>query len=98
MNGDDRPWDAATDLHVSIFAAVASAVAHMHAQLPSIVHRDLKVENVLVDGDRVYLCDFGSASIATDPLYGPVRPASPPCHVPSLTAAGRRLCPAGARP
>lgn len=47
-----------------IFAQITSAVAKMHRSSPPIVHRDLKLENLLVDdtGNNVKLCDFGSAT------------------------------------
>ena len=35
----------------------------MHSCKPAIMHRDLKVENVLVSDDGIYkLCDYGSAT------------------------------------
>lgn len=63
-----------------IFADVAEGVATMHYLKPPLLHRDLKVENVLittVDNNRIYkLCDFGSTA--------PPRPAA-------TTAAEGRL-------
>lgn len=35
----------------------------MHSQVPPIIHRDLKIENLLISGDStIKLCDFGSAT------------------------------------
>ena len=50
-----------------IFAQVTSAVAKMQRASPPIVHRDLKLENLLVDdsGKIIKLCDFGSATTET---------------------------------
>src|SRR6201992_3506087 len=49
-----------------IFADVAEGVAAMHYLRPPLLHRDLKVENVLISTSgsaRTYkLCDFGSAA------------------------------------
>ena len=54
---------------LSIFSDVAEGVACMHYLKPPLLHRDLKVENVLIskgskDGARrrFKLCDFGSAA------------------------------------
>jgi cyclin G-associated kinase len=57
-----RPYPPATV--AGIFAQITSAVAKMHRSQPAIVHRDLKLENLLVDatGKVVKLCDFGSAT------------------------------------
>ncbi|KYR00851.1 putative protein serine/threonine kinase [Tieghemostelium lacteum] len=51
-----------------IFSEICESVAFMHSQTPLIIHRDLKVENVLLDEDSgLYkLCDFGSA---TEEIY-----------------------------
>lgn len=35
----------------------------MHAQVPPIIHRDLKIENLLISAESsIKLCDFGSAT------------------------------------
>jgi AP2-associated kinase len=51
---------------LKIFSDVALGVACMHYLKPPLLHRDLKVENVLITASgssRVYkLCDFGSAA------------------------------------
>lgn len=52
---------------LNIFADVAEGVACMHYLKPPLLHRDLKVENVLIStspaGSRRFkLCDFGSAA------------------------------------
>lgn len=66
---------------LKIFSDVAEGVACMHYLQPPLLHRDLKVENVLISDSgpsRTYkLCDFGSAAAP--------RPA------PSSVAEGRLL-------
>jgi AP2-associated kinase len=52
---------------LSIFTDVAEGVACMHYLKPPLLHRDLKVENVLITTSssgrkRFKLCDFGSAA------------------------------------
>jgi AP2-associated kinase len=51
---------------LSIFADVAEGVACMHYLRPPLLHRDLKVENVLItvvgSVKKFKLCDFGSAA------------------------------------
>ena len=57
---------------LNIFTDIAEGVACMHYLKPPLLHRDLKVENVLITTDgkaRTFkLCDFGSAA--------PARPAA----------------------
>ncbi|KIW15991.1 hypothetical protein PV08_06042 [Exophiala spinifera] len=66
---------------LKIFTDVAEGVACMHYLKPPLMHRDLKVENVLISTEgssRIYkLCDFGSAA--------PARPAA------STAAEGRLI-------
>ncbi|POR37898.1 Serine/threonine-protein kinase ppk30 [Tolypocladium paradoxum] len=51
---------------LNIFADIAEGVACMHYLKPALLHRDLKVENVLItsrgSARRFKLCDFGSAA------------------------------------
>ncbi|KAI9367605.1 kinase-like domain-containing protein [Aspergillus egyptiacus] len=52
---------------IKIFSDIAEGVACMHYLKPPLLHRDLKVENVLISrhGNSVVykLCDFGSAAV-----------------------------------
>ncbi|RWS13836.1 AP2-associated protein kinase 1-like protein [Dinothrombium tinctorium] len=46
-----------------IFCDVCEAVAKLHHSNPAIIHRDLKIENILKsDNGHFVLCDFGSAT------------------------------------
>lgn len=56
------------ELCVRIARAIASGLGAAHAR--KIVHGDLKPGNVMLDGDRVVLMDFGIARLAADPLDG----------------------------
>ncbi|KAL0892397.1 hypothetical protein ABMA27_015518 [Loxostege sticticalis] len=52
-----------------VFYQTCRAVQHMHAQVPPIAHRDLKLENFLISNEgTIKLCDFGSA---TTDVYSP---------------------------
>ena len=49
-------------------ACVASALEHMHDR--TIIYRDLKPENLLIDVDGyIKICDFGFAKLATSKTF-----------------------------
>ena len=50
------------------FGQICNAVSYLHAQRPPVVHRDLKLENVLLKDGHYKLCDFGSSVIGHVPL------------------------------
>ncbi|ODV95278.1 hypothetical protein PACTADRAFT_42141, partial [Pachysolen tannophilus NRRL Y-2460] len=48
---------------LKIMSDITEALCIMHALNPPLIHRDIKIENVLISGNGDYkLCDFGSAS------------------------------------
>lgn len=53
---------------LQIFVEVCEGVAHMHNSRPPLLHRDLKVENILQSSSTSYkLCDFGSTTTVSKP-------------------------------
>ncbi|XP_024131109.1 cyclin-G-associated kinase isoform X2 [Oryzias melastigma] len=51
------------DTVMKIFYQSCRAVQHMHKQKPPIIHRDLKIENLLISNQgTIKLCDFGSST------------------------------------
>ena len=55
---------------LTILNDISSGILYMHSQEKPICHRDLKIENVLKFGNKLKLCDFGSASTQTmDPWH-----------------------------
>lgn len=61
---NDRLSTGLTEAEVlKIFCDVCDAVSRLHHMNPPIIHRDLKVENILISSEGSYvLCDFGSAT------------------------------------
>lgn len=57
---------------LQIACDIGLGIANMHYLSPPLIHRDLKIENVLISGDGVYkLCDFGSVSAILRPPRNP---------------------------
>lgn len=53
---------------LQIACDIGLGISNMHYLSPPLIHRDLKIENVLISGDGVYkLCDFGSVSVILRP-------------------------------
>ncbi|XP_029960622.1 cyclin-G-associated kinase isoform X1 [Salarias fasciatus] len=51
------------DTVLKILYQACRAVQHMHKQKPPIIHRDLKIENLLISNQgTIKLCDFGSST------------------------------------
>lgn len=54
------------ELIARILYQTCKALQHMHSQNPPIIHRDMKIENLLISSEgKIKLCDFGSATTET---------------------------------
>ena len=60
----ERDGPSTADEVVRVGCAVASALAYAHGQ--GVVHRDIKPDNIMLEGERVLLADFGLARAVTD--------------------------------
>lgn len=49
-------------LNLSFLTLILRGLKVMHSMNPPIAHRDIKIENVLLNNGRFKLCDFGSCS------------------------------------
>lgn len=57
---------------LKITSDITQGIAAMHALQPPLIHRDIKIENVLISDDRTFkVCDFGS-------VCGVIRPPKNP--------------------
>lgn len=79
-----------------IFTQCCEAVGFMHAHEPPLAHRDIKIENFLVTGGVVKLCDFGGAQLPSPALFRarsspPVRVSIPDAQTVPVALQARRL-------
>ncbi|AQZ10375.1 PRK1 (YIL095W) and ARK1 (YNL020C) [Zygosaccharomyces parabailii] len=57
---------------LNIMSQVTQGIAAMHSLQPPLIHRDIKIENVLISGNGEYkVCDFGSVSGVIRPPRNP---------------------------
>mmetsp|Transcript_18021 Transcript_18021/g.42113 ORF Transcript_18021/g.42113 Transcript_18021/m.42113 type:complete len:804 (+) Transcript_18021:192-2603(+) len=65
-----------------VLHSLLSALAHVHSR--GVVHRDVKAENVLLNGNVPVLCDFGIAACIDDEEAMKKRCGSPGCAAPEI--------------
>lgn len=71
---------------LAYLAEAASALTHLHSQVPPVIHGDVKPGNlILTRGGRVKLVDFGLSSAPSAPRR---RAGTPGYRAPELAAAG----------
>lgn len=51
---------------IAVVRQIVSAVAYLHEM--NIIHRDLKPQNILLKGDQIKVCDFGTAYVGNVPM------------------------------
>ena len=76
---------------IDLLRTIALAVHHAHRQTPPVVHRDLKPQNVLLDGqDKPYVADFGLANeVQAGPQVGGGGIRGTPAYMAPEQATGR---------
>lgn len=58
---------------LNIMQSITEGVCHMHALNPPLIHRDIKIENVLISDNWTFkLCDFGSVTTPIMPAKNAV--------------------------
>lgn len=66
VGDEDSPRPVSLEEVLRWLRDIADALAYLHVQDPPCVHGDLKLDNVLLDGDNVRLLDFGQSRTIED--------------------------------
>jgi serine/threonine-protein kinase len=66
VGDDDSPHPVSLEEVLKWLRDIADALAYLHVQDPPCVHGDLKLDNVLLDGDSARLVDFGQSRTIED--------------------------------
>jgi serine/threonine protein kinase len=62
----DSRTEINVDLNLSVFMQLVDAICHIHRQ--GIIHRDVKPDNIFMEGHQIHLGDFGLAKSITGHL------------------------------
>lgn len=76
-------------IHITI--QICDIIQYLHEQEPPVYYLDLKPENLLLEGDRVRLVDFGSAICAVQGEENPLYLSSEGFAAPELCGGGKAL-------
>ncbi len=60
-------WRPELDQVKQLALQLLNVLSYLHQLYPPVLHRDLKPSNLLIDGDRLYLVDFGAVQQAVIP-------------------------------
>jgi len=77
----EHPWS----LKLSFALGVAEGLLYLHSQIPRIIHRDLKTQNVMIREDwSVFLVDFGISKEQKAVTTGTKLIGTPYCMAPEM--------------
>jgi serine/threonine protein kinase len=71
----DNRTEIHMDLNLSVFMQLVDALCHIHRQ--GIIHRDVKPDNIFMEGHQIHLGDFGLAKNVSGHLIPIQQPESP---------------------
>lgn len=84
----DDEWALTEKESLLLLRELAGIVGYIHRE--GVVHRDIRIANVIVDGDRVHLIDFGLARELRTAPGTPVRTGAAPGQPSGRAVSGER--------